>query len=76
MSTQIIHDHNGNATGVFIPIKDWEKMKIEYPDIESPENELPDWEKDLIDKRLASIEKNPERLRPVENLLEELKRKI
>lgn len=34
MRTQVIQDHNGTPTGVFIPIKDWEKMKKKYPDID------------------------------------------
>lgn len=30
MKTQIIQDHKGATTGVFIPIKDWEKLKKKY----------------------------------------------
>ena len=37
MKTQIIQDHNGLPTGVFIPIEDWEIIKNEYPNIESTE---------------------------------------
>jgi hypothetical protein len=76
MRTQVIQDHNGTPAGIFIPIKDWEKMKLEYPDIENTENELPKWEKDFIDKRLYAIAKNPERIQPIEKLFEELRRKI
>jgi hypothetical protein len=76
MRTQVIQDHNGIPTGVFIPIKDWEKMKTQYPEIEFLDEDIPQWEKDFIDKRLEAIAKNPERLQPIETLLEELKRKI
>jgi hypothetical protein len=76
MKTQIIQDHNGLPTGVFIPIEDWEIIKNEYPNIEATEKELEQWEKDSIDQRLVEIEKNPERLQPIENLFKELKRKI
>ncbi|MGC4129778.1 MAG: addiction module protein [Bergeyella sp.] len=76
MKTQEIQDHNGVPTGVFIPIKEWEKIKSLYPDIDSLEDELPDWEKDFIDQRLEAIAKNPERLQPIEKLFEELNRKI
>ncbi len=34
MKTQIIQDHNGIPTGVFIPIEDWERIKELYPNIE------------------------------------------
>lgn len=76
MRTQIIQDHNGLPTGVFIPIEDWENIKKSYPNIENLEQDLPQWEKDLIDSRLEAIAKNPERLKPIEGLLKELKRKI
>jgi len=33
---------------------------------------LPAWQTVMIDKRLAAIENNPERLRPIEELFEEL----
>ena len=76
MRTQVIQDHNGLPTGVFIPIEDWKIIKNEYPNIESTEKELEQWEMDLIDQRLAAIEKNPEKLQPIENLFKELRRKI
>ncbi len=34
MRTQIIQDHNGVPTGVFIPMQDWKKIINKYPDIE------------------------------------------
>ncbi len=34
MKAQIIQDHNGIPTGVFIPIQDWEAIKKKYPDID------------------------------------------
>ena len=76
MRTQIIQDHNGVPAGVFIPMKDWEKIIKEYPEFDVPDEELPKREKDFIDQRLEAIAKNPERLQPIENLFEELKRKI
>ncbi len=76
MRTQIIQDYNGLPTGVFIPIEDWTLIKNNYPDIETLEQELPQWEKDLIDSRLDAIAKNPERLQSIESLFAELKRKI
>ncbi|WP_396161227.1 addiction module component CHP02574 family protein [Flavobacterium sp.] len=76
MKTQIIQDHNGHPTGVFIPIEDWEIIKNEYPNIEASEKELEQWEKYIIDQRLMAIEKNPELLQPIDKLFQELKRKI
>ncbi len=76
MKLQVLQDNLGNQTGVYVPIEDWTLIKNNYPDIETLEQELPKWEKDLIDTRLTAISKNSESLKPIESLLEELKRKI
>lgn len=76
MKLQVLHDNFGNQTGVYVPMEDWALIKSNYPDIESLDKELPQWQKDLIDSRLEAIATNPERLKPIEGLLEELKRKI
>lgn len=76
MKLQILEDGLGNKTGVFVPIEDWNIIKNNYPDIETLDLDIQQWEKDLIDLRLNAIEKNPERLRPISKLLEELHKKI
>lgn len=76
MKTQLVQDHNGKPTGVFIPIQDWELIKSQYPDIDKIDNDLPEWEKGIIDERLNKIAKNPEVLRPIDKLFKELNRKI
>lgn len=76
MKLQILQDNLGNQTGVYVPMEDWTLIKKNYPDIENLDQELPQWQKDLIDQRLDDIAKNPERLKPIEGLLEELRRKI
>ena len=76
MKLQVLLDNFGNQTGVYIPMEDWALIKQQYPDIESLDQELPQWEKDLIKSRLDAISKNPERLKPIESLIEELNRKI
>ncbi|TRX36775.1 addiction module component CHP02574 family protein [Flavobacterium sp. ZT3R18] len=76
MKLQVLQDNFGNQTGVYVPMEDWTLIKNNYPDIENLEQDLLQWEKDLIDSRLEAIAINPERLKPIEGLLEELKRKI
>ena len=76
MKLQVLHDNLGNQTGVYVPMEDWTLIKQQYPDIESLDQELPQWEKDLIESRLDAISKNPERLKPIESLIKELNRKI
>ena len=76
MKLQVLQDNQGNQTGVYIPLEDWTLIKNNYPDIETIDQDLPQWEKDLIDSRLNSIKNNPKSLRPINELLEELNRKI
>jgi len=76
MKLQVLQDNLGNQTGVFVPIEDWTLIKNNYPDIESIDQDLLQWEKDLIDTRLNAITKSPKRLRPISELIDELNRKI
>jgi hypothetical protein len=76
MKLQMLQDNLGNQTGVYVPIEDWSLIKNSYPDIETLDQELPNWEKQLIDRRLESVSKNPERIKPINQLIEELKRGI
>jgi len=76
MRLLVIQDSYRENTGVFIPIKDWALIKTTYPDIETIEEGVPEWEKDLIDERLLIIAQNPDQLKPVNQLFDQLKSKI
>ena len=73
MSVQYLSNKNGQITAVQVPISEWELIKRKYPDIEL-DLSLPDWQMELIDTRLKSIEENPERVKPIAGLLKELDR--
>jgi hypothetical protein len=72
LQAQILKDQQGAPMGVFIPMKAWERVKVQYPDIESIGTDLPQWEKELIDRRLELAKRHPERLQPIETLLNNL----
>ena len=72
LDRQILKDQQGTPMGVFIPIQSWNNLIFQYPDIETLDTELPQWEKDFIDKRLDMAQRYPERLKPVEMLLKTL----
>jgi hypothetical protein len=72
LSKQILIDRQGIPMGIFIPIQDWNSLIIQYPDIENLDIDLPQWEKDFIDKRLDMAQRYPERLKPIEMLLKSL----
>ena len=65
MKLQVLHDSNGNNSGVYIPSQEWTLIKQQYPVIEEISNGIPDWQKELLTSRLEAIVKNPERIKPV-----------
>ena len=71
MSLQIIQGGNGKPKGVFIPINDWENIKRNYPNIEKINNEIPQWQKDILDVRLSDLN-NPDKFEPIEELFKVL----
>ncbi len=76
MSLQYLSDQQGQIIAVQVPIQERELLVSKYPDIDSGTKMLPDWQKELIDNRLAAIEKNPERILPIDGLMAELDRLI
>lgn len=76
MNLQILKDNLGNQTGVFVPMEDWKIIKTNYPDIETIDSDLSQAEKDFIDARLDIANKYPERLKPINELFNELNKKI
>ena len=76
MKLQVLQDDTGKPTGIFVPMDDWALIKNNYPDIENLDKEIPQWEKDIIDSRLDAIAKDPDSLKPISGLIEELRKKI
>lgn len=72
MSVNYLSDSSGNTIAVQISIEDWKRIKDKYPDVDELDGPLAEWQKQLIDKRLEAIAKNPERLRPIDELLSDL----
>jgi hypothetical protein len=76
MNPQIIQDSNGKNAGVFITMEEWNLIESTYPGINNLSNELPQWQKDIIDTRLDAIAKDPQRLKPIENLFEAMHKEL
>ena len=72
LDKQILKDPQGTPMGVFIPMQSWNNLIVQYPDIEALDTDVPQWEKDFIDKRLDMAQRYPERLKPVEMLFNTL----
>lgn len=77
MRLQIIQDSKGKATGVYIPISEWNNLKKQYKDLEELEYEEPSKKKILSELRealleLKLVEEGKLKTRPAQELLNEL----
>ena len=72
MRLQVVKDGKGKNTGVFIPIEDWDLIKINYPDIDNLDEDIPQWQKQLLDRRLEIISKTPGSIKSIDELFTEL----
>lgn len=53
INPQYTFDNSGNPVGVFLPIEDWNAISQKL------HLDLPQWQKDMIDTRLAQYKNNP-----------------
>ena len=78
MTLQFIHDARGNTTGVFIPIEEWQSLKIKYADLQKEEAEniidLAPWQKQVIDERLNDYYKNPADLSDFDKTIDDIEK--
>ena len=62
MTIQFIHDNKGNTTGVFIPIEEWQALKLKYTELQKEEantiTNISNWQKNIIDERLNDYYQN------------------
>src|SRR6056297_4068845 len=59
MNLQYISDSKGKTTGVFIPIKEWNKLIAKYKGIEQEDMDIPEWHKYMVRERIAEYQKKP-----------------
>ncbi|MFN5712166.1 MAG: hypothetical protein ACK46S_09120 [Bacteroidota bacterium] len=80
MTLQFIHDNNGNTTGVYIPIEDWQTLKVKYKELEREElnsgEELLSWQKEVIDVRLNEYYNNPTNVSDFGKSLDDLEKDL
>jgi heme oxygenase len=77
MGLQVIQDSKGKATGIFIPINEWKRLKKQYKELETLEFEEPTKEQLLQElkeavQELGLIEQGKLSARPAKALLDEL----
>ena len=77
MNLQYITDNRGNNTGVFIPIQDWDNLVKKYTVLKNEvESTIPDWHKDVINKRLSDYKNNPETAMDFETVMDEIEKEL
>lgn len=76
MNLQVLHDSDGNNSGVYIPAQEWKLIKSQYPDIEEITEELPEWQKEILSSRMEEIAQNPEKVKPIKGLFDALDKKV
>ena len=76
MNLQVLHDSNGNNSGVYIPPQEWTLIKQQYPDIEEISSDIPDWQKKILTSRLEAIAQDPDRVKPIQGLFDALNKKV
>lgn len=70
MTPQFTYDTAGRPIGVFMPIEDWDKIKSRYLELEN--NDLPEWQKEILDKRMQLLAENPGAITSLDEFLKEM----
>ncbi|HSY61289.1 MAG TPA: hypothetical protein VK796_05400 [Cytophaga sp.] len=75
---QFIHDNKGNTTGVFIPIEEWQILKLKYTDLGKEESsaELTDWQKNILEDRLEDYTKHSAQVQDFDIILKDIAKNI
>jgi len=66
INPQYTFDNIGNPVGVFLPIDEWNNLSKEI------HLDIPRWQKDLIDARMAEYHRDPANLLDWEDVKKEL----
>ncbi|WP_339905799.1 hypothetical protein [uncultured Cyclobacterium sp.] len=71
MGLQYISDDQGQTTGVFIPIQEWNNLKSKYEGIEEDAFIVPDSQKEVVRERIRNSK--PEEYLSWDEVLQQLK---
>lgn len=76
MNVQYISDNTGKTTGVFIPISEWNELKIKYGDIANEEINIPEDQIQKVQERLADYKKNPSQAMDFDSAMDEIEKDL
>lgn len=76
MNLQYITDSNGQTTGVFIPIDEWNELKNQIKNISKTESEVPGWHTEIVHKRMELLKNNPDQIANFDSAMDELEKEL
>lgn len=76
MSFQYITDSDGQTTGVFIPIKEWNELKNKFKDIDKEGIEIPEWHQAIVRKRMELYKSEPDKAIDFNTALDDIDKKL
>ncbi len=74
MNLQYITDGNGQTTGVFIPIKEWNDLKTKFKDIDEESLDVPEWHKAIVRERMELYKKNQDQASDFDTVMNEMEK--
>ena len=76
MNLQYILDSTGEATGVFIPINEWNELKRKYRGIQQEEKNIPEWHKNLVRERLEDYKRDPDSATDFDSAIDDIEKNL
>ena len=76
MSLQFISNSEGETTGVFIPINEWNDLKTKYKGIEEDELSIPDWHKAIIDEQKQLYLNDPSKFLDFDSAMDDIEKSL
>lgn len=72
MSLQFISNSEGETTGVFIPIDEWNDLKSKFKGIEEEELSIPEWHKAIIDEQKQLYFRDPSQFLDFDSAMDDI----
>jgi len=70
MGLQYLSDSKGETTGVFIPIGEWNELKLKYEELSLLD--VPDWQVQEVAERMEAYRKSPQTASNADAFLDDL----
>jgi hypothetical protein len=76
MNLQYITDGNGQTTGVFIPIQEWNDLKSKFRDIEQEGSDVPEWHKEIVRRRMELFKNDPSQALDFDTAMDDIEKDL